>query len=148
MPNLDCGHQTHVETCPSCLELEAIVRAFAEDQEGLLRDAQVPSSAIVWWRAQMRSRREAAQVVAQPMTIVQGLTLACAAGLVMAAIGYFSPVFSRALAWTTGMTEAIPAVSLSLPVNILTNPMVLAGIAALGLCAIVLPLALYFTPQD
>ena len=96
----------------------------------------------------MRSRREAAQVVTQPMTFVQGLILACAVGLTVAAVGFFVPTFRRAIQWTAGAADVIPTVSLSLPPNVLANPIVIAAGAALAFCAIVLPLALYFTSQE
>lgn len=138
----------HLDACSSCAQLADLARALLDDHRTLVSQAQVPSSAIVWWRAQMRSRREAAQVVTQPMTFIQGLIVACAAGLTVAAIGFFVPTFRRAFAWTAGATEVIPSLSLSLPPNILANPMVLAAGAALVFCAIVLPLALYFTFQE
>ena len=138
----------HLRACASCAQLADLARALLDDHQALVSQAQVPSSAVVWWRAQMRSRREAAQIVTQPMTFVQGLILACAAGLTVAAVGFFVPTFRQALAWTAGAFSAIPRVSWSLPPDVLASPIVLAAAAALALCAIVLPLALYFTFQE
>ena len=138
----------HLDGCDSCAQLADLARALLDDHRTLITQAQVPSSAIVWWRAQMRSRREAAQVVTQPMTFVQGLILACAVGLTVAAVGFFVPTFRRAIEWTAGAADVIPTVSLSLPPNVLANPIVIAAGAALAFCAIVLPLALYFTSQE
>jgi hypothetical protein len=146
----DAELRNHVETCAACTELVALAEALLDDQKALLSQAQIPSSAIVWWRAQMRSRREAAKVVTQPMTFVQGLILACAAGLMVAAIGFLGPTFQRAFAWFGGATEYVPRFSLSLSMapGSLTNPVVIGAAAALLFCAIVLPLALYFTFED
>jgi hypothetical protein len=54
------------------------------------------------------------------------------------------PVFRRSLAWVlhTAGSWSGPALSETDP---LANSIVLAVAAALGLCAIVLPIALYFT---
>lgn len=138
----------HLDACNSCAQLADLARALLDDHRALVSQAQVPSSAIVWWRAQMRSRREAAQVVTQPMTFVQGLILACAAGVTAAAAGFFVPTFRRAFDWTAGAAGVIPTVWWSLPPNMLANPMVIAAGAALAFCAVVLPLALYFTFQE
>lgn len=151
MPEVDCRHDTFVDDCPSCAELAAIAQAFAEDRNILVREAQIPSSAIVWWRAQMRSRREAADAAAQPITWVQGLAFACAAGILVAAVGFFSPTFMKALEWMMG--TSLPAASFSLPSvgmpeQPLANPVVVAAVAALGISAIVLPLVLYFTFRE
>jgi hypothetical protein len=138
----------HLEACGSCAQIVELARALLADHHALVTQAPVPSSAIVWWRAQTRSRREAAQVVTQPMTFVQGLILACAAGLTVAAVGFFVPTFRRAFEWTAGVSALVPTVSWSLAPDLLANPIVMAAVAALGLCAIVLPLALYFTFQE
>ncbi len=146
MHKFDCNHEAFVEGCASCMELAAIERAFAEDRDALIQQAQVPSSAIVWWRAQMQSRRDAARTATEPITFVQGLTIACFLGVLVAAIGFFSPVFSRAAAWLRG--ASLPDASLptlALPTELLASPIVIAAVAAIGLSLIILPLALYFT---
>jgi hypothetical protein len=141
----DVSLQEHVAACAACTQLLSVVGALLEDHQSLVQEASVPSSAIVWWRAQMRSRREAAERAVQPISFVQGIALACAAGLLATALGIFVPTFRRSLSW---MTEALASFSgLSVPVvaDPLASPIVLAAIAALGLCALVLPVALYFT---
>ena len=151
MGKFDCTHESFVDGCPSCAEIAAIAQAFADDRNALVREAQVPSSAIVWWRAQMRSRREAAEVAAQPITWVQGVALACAAGLLVAAVGFFSPTFMKALEWAMGTSLPSPSFSMpamSFPEEPLTNPIIVAMVAALGLSAIVLPVVLYFTFRE
>ena len=52
-----------------------------------VHESAPPSSAIVWWRAQMRARQEAARVAEQPLTFVHALAIACAAGLLVGLIG-------------------------------------------------------------
>ena len=151
MPKIDCAHDSFVEGCLSCAEIAAIAQAFSDDRITLLREAQVPSSAIVWWRAQMRSRREAAEVAAQPMTWAQGLAIACAVGVLVAAAGFFTPTFMKALEWMMGTSLPAPSFSLpamSVPDEPLTNPIIVAMVAALGLSAIVLPVVLYFTFRE
>ena len=150
MPEFECAHDRIVDGCPSCAEVAAIAQAFTDERNALMQQAQVPSSAIVWWRAQMRSRREAAEAAAQPITWAQGLVLACAAGILVAAVGFFSPTFMKALEWVMG--TSLPSPSFSLPIDFpdepMTSPILLATVAALGLSAIVLPVVLYFTFRE
>jgi hypothetical protein len=140
--------RAHIDGCASCRQLVDLAEALLDDHHALVAEAQVPSSAIVWWRAQMRSRREAAQAVTHPITFVQGLILACAAGVTVAAAGVYVPTFRRSFQWLSAVTESLPSVSLSLPPQAMTHPIVIAVTAAVVLCAIVLPLALYFTFQE
>jgi len=134
----------HVDQCASCADLLAVVAPLLDDQRVLLQEAVVPSSAIVWWRAQRRSRREAAERAAQPISFVQGIALACATGLLATALGIFVPTFRKSLTWMLDAAGSWPGLSLPIAVDPLASPIVLAGIAALGLCALVLPVALYF----
>ena len=140
----DPSLQEHVASCASCSQLLSVVGALLDDRTTLMQEASVPSSAIVWWRAQMRSRREAAERAGQPITLVQGIALACAAGLLATTLGIFVPTFRRSLSWMTEALASLSGVSLPVVADPLASPFVLAGIAALGLCALVLPLALYF----
>lgn len=136
----------HVDGCASCAELLAVAAPLLDEHHALVREAQVPSSAIVWWRAQVRSKREAAEMAGQPISVFQGITFACIAGLLATALGFFVPTFRHAFGWVVdaaGSWSALP-----LPVDPLASPITLAAIAAIGLCAIVLPLLLYFTLHE
>lgn len=69
-------------------EVEAIVReAIAADASSARREASPPSSAIVWWRAQMRARQEATRAVERPLTIVHAIAIACGLGLLLSIAG-------------------------------------------------------------
>jgi hypothetical protein len=143
----DASLREHVEGCRSCSELLAVVAPLLEEQAMLVQEAAVPSSAIVWWRAQMRSRREAAEEAGRPISFVQGISLACAAGLLATALGLFAPTFQRSFVWLTDVISW-PGLSFAAAAETLASPIVLAAIAAVGLCAIVAPIALYFTFRE
>jgi hypothetical protein len=135
----------HVAGCASCAGTLAVVGGLLDEHHALMQEATVPSSAIVWWRAQMRSRREAAAAASRPISFVQGIAVACAAGLLATLLGIFVPSFRRGLSWIAGAADGWSALSLPIgSTHFVTHPLVLAGIAALGLCALVLPVALYF----
>jgi hypothetical protein len=144
----DSTLREHVAGCASCSELLSMASALIDDQRALVREAQVPSSAIVWWRAQMRSRREAAERAARPISFVQGIALACAAGLLATVCGIFVPTFRRSLAWAADAAASITGLPLPSIADPFASPVLLAGIVAFGLCALILPLALYFAFQE
>lgn len=60
---------------------EQIERLMREDHDALCRDAKIPSAGLVYWRASIRARSEAARKAEQPFTIVQGLAGAAIAGV-------------------------------------------------------------------
>jgi len=77
----DSELQAHVAECAGCRDLVAILAPLGESWTDTRADAHVPASGMVWWRAQMRARQEAARAAARPITIVQGI-----AGLIGAAL--------------------------------------------------------------
>ena len=98
----------HVE--PTDAEIEAIVSEAIAAEAAIARtEAAPPSSAIVWWRAQMRARQEAAQIADRPITIVHGLAIASGAGLMMAMLGYVTGGLKGSLAWLTAAYHAVAA---------------------------------------
>jgi hypothetical protein len=144
-PDLAEPLSQHVAGCVSCTETLAVVRALVDERDVLMQEATVPSSAIVWWRAQMRSRREAAAEASRPISFVQGIAVACAAGILATLLGIFVPAFRQGMSWIAGAADGWSALSLpAASTDFVSNPLVLAGIAAFGLCALVLPVALYF----
>ena len=141
----------HVGDCRSCAELAAIVLPLLDEQRAATLEARVPSSAIVWWRAQRRARLEAARAAARPITVLQWLSAACAAGLMAAAIGYVSPAVRESLTRTWSMLRGITgpeAVSLTaIPwAEMLVTPV---GAVAIGLTMALLlaPLAIYLSSE-
>jgi hypothetical protein len=98
----------HVE--PTDAEIEALVSEAIAAEAAIARtEAAPPSSAIVWWRAQMRARQEAAQIADRPITIVHGLAIASGAGLMMGLLGYATGGLTGALAWLAATYQAVAA---------------------------------------
>jgi hypothetical protein len=99
-------------------EVLEIERALGEDHDGLCRRAHVPGAGLVWWRATIRARADAARVAEQPIAIAHGIAGASVVGLAFA-LGV--------LAW-----RAMPELLLQHAVPL---------VAALALCLLVAPLA-------
>ena len=144
----DASLRDHVTGCAACTELLAIAAPLLDEHHALVQEAPVPSSAIVWWRAQRRSRRQAAEHAAQPISFVQGITFACIAGLLATALGLFVPTFRRSLALVADAAGFWSGLSLPAPADALADPLALATAAAVALCALALPIALYFTLRE
>lgn len=145
----DPALRAHVDACGSCAGLAAIVAPLRDEHRALLAEAAVPSAAIVWWRAQRRFRQDAAARAAQPVTVVQGIVLACAAGLLATVLGIFVPTFRRGLGWAFG--AATDWSNFALPQVIadpFASPLVAVGIAVAGACLVALPVALYLALYD
>ena len=83
----DAGLQQHVTECAVCADLVQVACVLLEDRETASHAAAVPSADVVWVRAQMRARADAARLSARPVAVVQALGVACAVGAVAGVVG-------------------------------------------------------------
>ena len=121
----DC--QCDKPECPECGPLVALAQQIRREFEHTQQHAHTPTPEIVWWRAQMRARQDAARKAARPILFTQALAIAALIGLLVALAGRLTlPALSFAV---------MSPVSVSLPVLYI----VLAG----AFCLLIAPLAVY-----
>lgn len=94
----DSGLREHVKTCAICSDVAAVADAIECAREETVPPA-LPESGLVWWKAQMRARREALETVARPITAIQVAAFACVMVLMGACIGATSHWFQSGLNW-------------------------------------------------
>lgn len=132
---------------PTDAEIEAIVaEAIAAEASLARREAAPPSSAIVWWRAQMRARQEAALAAERPITIVHALAIAAGAGLMLSVAGYAVASLEGSAGWFGGVYQSLATTPLA-SVD-LTSRWVTLPIMAMLVSALVATVAAYFIYAD
>lgn len=94
---VDADLRAHVAGCAICTDVIAIGGAFENAREEMRACAVVPDSGRVWWLAQLRARREAAEAAGRPITAAQVIAFACAVGLLGACFGATSTWFQSVL---------------------------------------------------
>lgn len=78
---------SHVARCAECSETAVVAAALLDERRAAVRDASIPSSGLVWWRMQMRARREAAVRVERTLSFAHVLVVAGASGVALAIFG-------------------------------------------------------------
>ena len=70
----DASLQAHVANCPQCAEVASIATAVREwgDNGAVPR---MPEASVVWHRAQIRARAEAARAAFRPVWLAQGFAV-------------------------------------------------------------------------
>ena len=96
---VDADLRAHVAGCALCADVAAVAGVIEDAREAAHAHVVVPDSGRVWWLAQLRARREAAQAAARPITITELVAVACAVGLLGACFGATSEWFQAALRW-------------------------------------------------
>ena len=130
-------------------EIEAIVaEAIAAEASTARREALPPSSAIVWWRAQMRARAEAAKAVERPMTIVHGLALAASLGLLLGVVGTAIGGVKGTIAWLAGIYASVAATGTSAAAIDFTSRLFMLPMTAMFISVVVLSIAAFVIFAD
>ena len=145
-PDRDPEIAAHIEGCAVCADLVHVAAALHGGQELAWAEAAVPPGDVVWWRAQVRARSEAARVATRPIGIVQ--TLGAASAVVVAGVllvlGETS--LTNAAQWTatllTGWVSRAPA---GLDV---TGPVFRGIVFALGIWLALIPIAVLLASDD
>jgi len=106
---VDPDLRAHVARCTICSDVVAIARAVDDAREEMRASAVIPDSGRIWWLAQLRARREAADAAGRPITAVQVIAFACAVGLLGACFGATSTWFQAALGWMASSVAALPS---------------------------------------
>jgi hypothetical protein len=118
--------QEHAQVCSVCAEALRIAVAFREERAAAVLAARVPSAGLVWWRAEMRARRDAVNAATRPMRIIEWIAAACEVVAAIALIRWFGLPVLADLFWQQSMA-------------------VLIGVAAVAVLA---PIAFYFAFSD
>ena len=134
---------------PTDADIEAIVAdALAREAACAGSEAQPPSSAIVWWRAQMRARQEATQLAEKPITIVHALSIAAGVGLMLSVVGYVVAGMKGSWSWLSKVADMAAGAVPSLPALSLASPWVAVTLTAMLVSVLIGSIAAFVIFSD
>jgi hypothetical protein len=143
---------SHASRCAACADLAAVAALLRAERDDAWREAHVPTSGQVWWRATMRARAEASAAAARPITMLQGLAGACAAGVCAALIVLAWPSTGQPFAWmgTTlfGEGQRIGGPALAATLSAVMPQALLSLAVVVGAALILSPFVLYLVVSD
>lgn len=146
-PDRDADLRAHVTSCRLCTDLAEVATALLDDHDSAWREARVPPSGVVWWRAQLRAREEAARAAGRPLAFIQGVAASFAVWLVVALLRAVPPEYLPT--WRAWGAAVIPHVTFTMPdVARLTAAVPLSVLLILGAWLLLAPIAIYFAVAD
>jgi hypothetical protein len=128
----------HVASCVVCQDVITVASAIQTDHDSAWREASVPSSGQMWWRAEMRARQDAIRDASRPVTVAQGMAVLFAL-VVVAVGGWFAwpSIYGLFSALSTGDTQSATATTA------FASSLFIRLAIAMGAFLIVAPLAIY-----
>lgn len=87
--------QVHVKRCAACNDLVVVTQAFQLARNHSVHEAPIPPD-LLWWRAQLRRQRIAAEQISRPVTVAQIFAWAVS---VLASVVFVASQYSHGLRW-------------------------------------------------
>jgi hypothetical protein len=133
----------HADACESCREIVTVVSALRGERDRVRRTTTVPSAGLIWWRAQLRRRQQAALKATAPVTAVHAAAIVAAAVLAVVLATSVAPfVAMPSVAGFTPSTASLVETSRSLTTEF---PLLPYGVMLGATAWLILgPVALYF----
>ena len=126
----DSELRDHAASCSICAEVALVSAIYREDYSAALEHARIPTAGLVWWKSELRARREAVRVASRPITLVAGIAGTCAIAVLALIL--------------LGLSKQLDLAAVS--AFVLAQPMVLW--LALAVILTLTPIALYFVYSD
>jgi hypothetical protein len=101
--------QGHVRVCRACAERVRVTEALREMRASSMQAARTEPPALVWWRAQLRRRREVMQQVERPLRVQMLVVLA----VVCVGLALAFELSGGEAAWRSWMTATAGTVARS-----------------------------------
>jgi hypothetical protein len=139
-----------VASCGICADLVEVATALLDDREQAWREAHVPPSGVVWWRAQLRAREDAARAAGRPLAFIQGIAASVALWLVVTLLRAVPP--AELAAWRAWAGGLVPSVTITMAD--VASLLHVAGIVPIGILCVLAawlmlaPIAIYFAVVD
>lgn len=109
----------HAAACPLCSEVLTVASALAPDRHALKAEPSLPAAGTVWWRAQIRARREAAAAAGRPLLVAQAAAFVVALAILGMVGKALVPSFTLLAGEYGGWFFAATALVLAVPAAIL-----------------------------
>ena len=137
--------RAHVAACASCRDLADVTQALFEEREEAWLEPDVPTANVVWLRAQLRARAEAARLASRPIAIAQAVGLACAVGAMAGVVGT-GVWWLRS--WATWLSEAAMVVATAPSSFEMIGLAVRGMLLAAAVWLVLAPVAVYLAATD
>jgi len=87
--------RTHLEACPTCADLVVVLESMQKDGELAAAEMRIPSAGLVWFKAQLRARREATAEALKPVSVAEKVAYASVLAGLIAALAWEWPQFGK-----------------------------------------------------
>jgi hypothetical protein len=139
--------RAHVTACDVCSDLAEVAAAVIDDRDAAWTQARVPSAGMVWWRAQLRAREDAARAAGRPVAFIQGVAASVALWLIVSLVRALPAEYLSN--WRTWVSSVVPSFAFTMAdVARVTAAVPLVVFILVAVWLVLAPVAIYFAAAD
>jgi len=135
--------RSHVDHCAVCSDVVLVARLMREEHASMLADLKLPDAGLVWWKAQLRTRREAAELATRPIALAERFAMACGLAVLLAFVVWKWSDFYTWLGRLANFGHSDARWLLSLLLNSLNQPFSVLFVASTSLLVIFMACLVY-----
>jgi hypothetical protein len=139
--------RAHVTACPVCADLAEVAKAVLDDRQQLWSEGRVPPAGVIWWRAQLRAREDAARAAGRPVAFIQGVAASVSLWLIVALFralpnGYVSE-------WRASLSSSLPTLTVTMAdIGQIAAAVPVVVFVVIAAWLVLAPVAIYFAAAD
>src|SRR3954462_3908370 len=139
--------RAHVSSCGVCTDLSHVAAALLHDRDMARSHARVPPAGVVWWRAQLHAREDAARAAGRPVAFIQGVAASVAIWVIVSLVRALpADYFSSSRTWICSAHPSVTATMADIGRATAAVPLVVLVLLAVWL--VLAPVAIYFAAAD
>jgi hypothetical protein len=138
----------HVGGRSVCRDTVEIAQAFLDEPNDAGTEPPLPSAAAIWWRAQIRARKESARLATRPIALVQAIATVCVAAASLAAAPAASAWVRKMIATVGAATSWSSPGEVNLSWILGTALYTTLPLLAVGMWIVLAPVVVYLALDD
>jgi len=128
--------RAHAAQCAVCSEVALLAGWFAAETQAASREAVLPGSSHIWWKAELRARQEMAERALRPIAVLEKVAYVFGGAILIGALLWSWPLLSACLRQIIGAWTHAAPVQPAPPANVMllacTTAVTVVLLVALG----------------
>jgi len=87
--------RSHISACPACADLVVVLESFQKEGQLPPDDVRLPTAGLVWFKSQLRARREATEEALKPVSVAEKVAYTSVLAGLIAALAWEWPQFGK-----------------------------------------------------
>ena len=100
--------RSHIASCTDCADLALVTEYLQREDKAGIAEAHLPSASLMFWKAQLRARRESTEKALLPVRVAEKIAAASAVAVAGSLLLWKGPALGAPLSALRGFEDVLP----------------------------------------